>query len=101
MRVEPSSYKFSHTTIIVAYSPTNTSDKAITEDFNRKLSDTIHEVPAHNVLLVIGDLNARVGPDHVNHPYHSETNRNGKFLMDLLTDNRLVIGNTYFQKGKQ
>ena len=57
-------------------------------------------MPAHNVLLVIGDFNARIGPEHGNFTFHETTNRNGNCLYELVIENRLVIGNTYFQKRK-
>ena len=40
----------------------------------------------------------RYGPGDVRFPYHDATNRNGKYLTDLLTENNLMATNTCFQK---
>ena len=98
--VEFEGRNFPKGTILVCYSTTNCSDEEINMQFYEALSNTINAVPAHNVLLVIGDFNAQVGPEYVKHPYHSETNKNGRLLVDLAIENNLVIGNNHFQKKR-
>ena len=62
------------------------------------LRDAINDVPAHNFLVVMGDMNARLGLDDVPFSYHDRTNRNGCFLRELMVECGLVAANTLFQK---
>ena len=43
---------------------------------------------------------ARIGPEDGKFTYHSETNRNGKYLVDLVMEKNLIITNTQFQKRR-
>ena len=84
------------TTIIVHYSPTEGSETS--EEHYTNLGNAIKLVPKHNILLVIGDFNAHIGVEDAKYTYHNNTNTNGKFLLDLVAENNLVITNTTFQK---
>ena len=86
------------TTVITVYSPTNVEKEEVVDKFYDDLREAIKTVPAHNVTLIIGDLNARVGKDDGKFPYHAETNRNGEKLVDFAQETNLVICNTIFQK---
>jgi len=86
------------TTIIVTYCPTNVSDEEVSEDHYKQLDKAIKQVPAHNLLMVIGDFNARVGKEHYKFPYHDTTNRNGDLLHTLALENELLIANVSFCK---
>jgi len=86
------------TTVIVAYSPTNISPTDVVENFYDELSSLISGVPAHNFLSVLGDFNARLGPEDVPFPFHSESNRNGKYLAEMITEHCLLAANTQFRK---
>ena len=88
------------TTVIVIYSPTNTADIDEVEEFYRDLRNTLRDVPAHNFLAVLGDFNARIGPDVAPFTFHSETNRNGSYLADLLIEFGLIAANAQFQKRR-
>ena len=61
------------TTIIVVYAPTNCAEESVIEEFYSELRNTLQDVPAHNFLACIGDFNARLGLEHVPHPFHEET----------------------------
>ncbi|XP_072048646.1 uncharacterized protein [Amphiura filiformis] len=88
------------TTVIVTYCPTNVEDEDKVEDHYDNLRRTIDSIPAHNVLMVIGDFNGRLGPEDAKFTYHDITNRNGKFLVDLAIEKNLICANTYFRKRK-
>lgn len=91
------------TTIIVAYSPTNVAGVAEVEKFYDSLRAAIQDTPKHNFLSILGDFNARLGYEDVRFPYHANTNRNGEYLADLLSEYNLLAANTCFMKrpGKQ
>ena len=54
-------------------------------------------VPRHNVLVVMGDFNARVGSTDGRFAFHKETNRNGEKLVELTQEFGLEICNTKSQ----
>ena len=88
------------TTVIVVYAPTNCAEEEATEEFYEKLRNAIDDVPAHNFLIVMGDFNARLGPDKATYTYHDSTNRNGQYMAEVLTEFGLLATNTMFQKKK-
>ena len=45
----------------MAYAPNENADEEDKEDFYYSLQMTVDNVPRHDVLLLLGDLNARVG----------------------------------------
>ena len=86
------------TTVIVVYSPTNVASSEVVEVFFEDLATAVRDVPAHNFLAILGDFNARLGPEDVPFPYHDSTNRNGAYLTAFLTENELLAANTIFRK---
>ena len=71
-----------------------------TEEFYEKLRNAKDDVPAHNFLIVMGDFNARLGPDKATHTYHDTTNRNGQYMAEILTEFGLLAAKTMIQKRK-
>ena len=89
------------TTVICCYSPTNTAEEEEVEDFYGELTSLVRQVPKHNVLIIGGDFNAKVGKEEgFSFAYHTTTNRNGYYLTDLLNENNLTCLNTRFQKSQ-
>ena len=87
--------------IVCCYSPTNCADEEIVQDFYNQLLDLIKQIPKHHVLLVCGDMNAKIGKDSCSgDSYHTDTNRNGEFLLDLLNECELVNLSTRYCKKK-
>ena len=86
------------TTVIVTYAPTEAADSEIAEEHYKNLLKAIKTVPAHNLLVIIGDFNARISKDEVLFSYHDITNRNGNLLLDLSMQCNLDITNTSFRK---
>ena len=50
--------------IIQCYNPTNDSEDGDKDAFYNQLEACIIEAPKHDVLLVMGDFNAKVGNDN-------------------------------------
>jgi len=79
------------TSIICCYSPTNVSEEVDIDEFYGDLSTLTRQIPKHNVTLIGGDFNAKLGRnDGVKHSFHTETNRNGEWLKDFLIENKSV-----------
>lgn len=86
------------TTIVVVYSPTNVAPIGEVEKFYADLQTAISNVLAHNFLTVLGDFNARLGPEEARFSYHDTTNRNGEYFATLLMEEQLLAANTLFHK---
>ena len=71
------------TSVIVVYSPHNSSNAEDIDNFYDQLSSVVQSIPAHHFLAVLGDFNARVGKENEMFAYHEATNRNEQYLVDL------------------
>ncbi|CAM4364063.1 unnamed protein product [Leuciscus chuanchicus] len=79
------------TTVIVAYAPTEEKPKAEKDEFYAKLLKCAQEVPPHNMPVIAGDFNARIGLDSSilnpravgKHALHEKTNDNGSRLVEF------------------
>ena len=87
-------------TIICAYSPHNSSPIEDMDTFYADLRSVLSNVPAHNILAVLGDFNAKIGPDVQKFSYNESTNRNGELLTDLMDEYNLFCSNCSFMKPK-
>ena len=73
-------------TAISAYSPTECAEQVVAEQFHEVLRGAVHEVPAHNVLVVLGDMNAHLSkesPEDKGWYFHKRTNRNGQHHAEM------------------
>ena len=86
-------------TVIACYSPINNSSDDDINDFYLGLRSVIENVPAHNFLTIPGDFNAQLGPNDAKFTFHTETNRNGEFLVDLMEEFNLCPANCKFMKS--
>ena len=50
-------------TIIQCYAPTNYKEKVVKQEFYDQLQSIRNSVPKHDICLVIGDMNAKIGTD--------------------------------------
>ena len=90
-------------TSISCYSPTNASTEEDAITFYIELISIIYQVPKHHVLVVGGDMNAKLGKgDVVRNGYHDVTNRNGQFMLDLIKEcNLLNISASFCEKRRK
>ena len=51
-------------TIIQCYAPTEEADIEDKEEFYSKLQEQLPKVPNHDILIIMGDLNAKIGSDN-------------------------------------
>ena len=85
-------------TIISCYSPTNVSEDEEAINFYHDLSDAISNIPKHNILLIGGDMNAKLSKGDFPHSFHNETNRNGRLFHEVIEEYDLLVTNTIFEK---
>jgi hypothetical protein len=88
--------------IVHVYAPTNTSSVDVKDEFYSLLSSALNNVRRGDILIVMGDLNARVGSDNTGYELFmgkhgvGTRNDNGERFVDLCATNQLVIGGTLF-----
>ena len=89
--------------VVQVYVPTEDSKEEVKEGFYEQLHTTLREVHRQDKLIVMEDLNARVGRnvgvwgDVIGKQGEVVENGNGKRLLQLCAENELVVANTCFQ----
>ena len=89
-------------TVVQVYAPTSTASEEVMEDFYGQLQDTLDRIPSKDMLLVIGDWNAKIGHCHTKSKIIGnfglgERNERGDRLEDFCQANDMIVGNTFFQ----
>ena len=88
--------------IIQCYAPTNDGDEEDKSQFYSRLQKILENYPDKDITILIGDLNAKIGPDNTGYEQvmgtHAlgEMNENGEIFADLCALNNLVIGGSIF-----
>ena len=90
--------------IIQCYAPTYDGDDEDKNLFYEQLQAELEEIPRHDVIIVMGDMNAKVGDDSLGVERTmgrhgcGTINNNGErlVLVDFCADNSMVIGGTLF-----
>ena len=92
-------------TVIQAYTSTSNAEETEVEWFYEDLQDLLVLTPKKDVLLIIGDWNAKVGsqetPGVTGKFGHGIWNEPGQRLIEFCQENALVIANTLFQQHKR
>ena len=94
--------KFVKVTMIQMYAPTNDADEQTKEDFYGKLQEATEQVHNHDMLIITGDMNAKVGNlvnglGRVMGQHGLGTvNDNGERLKEFCDFNEMVITGTVF-----
>ena len=88
------------TNVIVTYAPCEYANENVKNSFYNQLQQTIEEIQAHNFLIILSDMNAKLGPETVKYTYNALTNDNGRRLNDTMEEAQLIAANTEFHKKK-
>ena len=95
--------KHSKLTVIQCYAPTNDKEEEVKQEFYDQLQSIKNSVPKHDICLVIGDMNAKIGTDRtgmenaMGHFGIGTRNENGEHLLEFCSNNDMVVGGTLFQ----
>lgn len=91
-------------TFVVAYAPTNSYSDHLKDEFYQQLNATFSDLPRHDIKILLGDFNAKLGTDYHlwpgiigKHSLHGSSNDNGTRLLDFCTLNQLTVGGTLFE----
>ena len=92
-------------TVIQVYAPTSNAEEAEVEWFYEDLQDLLELTTQKDVLIIIGDKNAKVGSQEIPGVRGKfglgVQNEAGQRLIELSQENALVITNTLFQQHKR
>ena len=92
-------------TIIQVYAPTANTEEDELDGFYNDVQEEIDRTPKQNVLMIIGDWNAKVGSTEalriVGKYGLGARNGAGKRLIEFCETNGLFITNTFFKVPKQ
>ena len=92
-----------HATIVSVYAPTMTNPDEVKDKFYNDLDDVMSATPRSDKLMLLGDLNARVGTDHqtwegvIGPEGVGKCNSNGVLLLRKCAEHDLLITNTVFR----
>ena len=87
------------------HAPTSNIEEAEVERFYEDLQDLLELTPKKDILLIIGDWNAKIGSQEI--PGVTGKfglviqNEAGQWLIEFCQENALVIANTLFQQHKR
>ena len=91
--------------VVCAYAPTARAPAWVKAKFSGELQDTIDEIPSGDVLIMLGDFNARVGvlkageeewQGVVGKHGLDERNEAGEEFLQFCALNQLTVMNTWF-----
>lgn len=94
--------KFRNITIVNVHAPTEEKDGIIKEQFYDELERTCDRVQRYDMLIVLGDFNAKVGRRECQkgvlgrYSLHEESNDNGILLCQFAARNNVIIKSTCF-----
>jgi hypothetical protein len=92
--------KFRNYSIINAHAPTEDKDDEEKDKFYLELETIYSQCPRHDIKMVLGDFNAKVGKEESNYPYaernglHEDCNGNGYKLVQFAAAIDMIIGGT-------
>ncbi|XP_063677758.1 uncharacterized protein LOC134813809 [Bolinopsis microptera] len=90
--------------VVVAYAPTEDAQDSVKDDFYQQLGGSFDSLPSHDVKILLGDFNAKIGRDNSSwsgviggESLHETSSNNGLRLLDFCAMYQLTVGGTLFQ----
>ena len=101
---EGNQYRFLH--LVSVYAPTFRAPQQVKDDFFEDVQRVIDKVPERDILMIVGDWNARVGSQLSDDQWEGvlgkhglgRANEAGLFLLSFCSTNNLSIMNSFFEK---
>lgn len=94
--------RFFNVTLFSVHAPTEDAEEEHKNVFYEDLNNEISRVPRHDVKIVLGDINAKIGKEATFRPtvgwfsLHETSNENGVRVVDFATNNNMIISSTCF-----
>jgi exonuclease III len=89
--------------LISVHAPTEEKTDEEKEKFYEDLEIVHNKIPKHDIVIILGDLNAKIGNEDVyqnvasKHTLHEISNRNGEWVCEYTIANNMKIISTYYQ----
>ena len=74
-------------------------DEVVKNTFYEQLRTTIEQVPSHNFLIILSDMNARMGLEDVQYTYNTSTNYESRFI-EMMEEYQLLAANSQFRNKR-
>jgi exonuclease III len=93
--------KLFNVTIFCVYAPTEETEEEEKDKFYTKMEEEINKVQRHDVKMILGDLNAKIGREEVYRStigkasLHEDSNYNGLRLIDFAVEKKMIIKSTW------
>ena len=90
-------------TLVSVYAPTNMATPEVKDKFYESLCASFQKLPPNDQVILLGDLNARVGSDYEAWPSClgkfnvGKVNENGQRLLEFCSQFQLCVANSFFQ----
>ena len=94
--------KFQRVSIIQCFAPINAADQEAKEEFYEQLQSVLERMPNRDIMIVLGDFNAKVGNDKSTREIImgkegiGTMNKNGELFIDFCEQHDLVIAGMVF-----
>ena len=94
---------FFYTSLICAHAPTEDKNADVKDAYYARLEATYDHCPTHDVKILLGDFNAKIGQECIFHStigqcsLHESMTSNGHRLIDFVAARNMVIANTRFK----
>ena len=95
--------RWRNVSVIQCYAPTNSSEEEIKDEFYEELQSLMDKVPKRDIVILMGDLNAKVGTNNTGienvmgrQGAKCMMNENGELLTEFCAVNELTLGGTLF-----
>jgi endonuclease/exonuclease/phosphatase family metal-dependent hydrolase len=93
-------------TLINVCAPTEYKEEEIKEQFYDELQRTQYRIPKHDLIIILGDMNDKLGKEKVFsqvigcQTLHNVSNANGEMVANYAISNSMFIVSTNFQHKK-
>jgi exonuclease III len=95
--------KFNNLSVISVHAPTEEKTDEEKEKFYEDLQIVHNKIPKHDIVIILGDLNAKIGKEDIyqnvagKYTLHEISNRNGEWVCEYAIANSMKIISTYYQ----
>jgi len=95
--------KFNNLSITSVHAPTEEKTDEEKEKFYEDLQIVHNKIPKHDIVIILGDINAKIGKEDVyqnvasKHTLHEIPNKNEEWVCEYAIANNMKIISTYYQ----
>jgi exonuclease III len=99
--------KFFNVTIFCVYAPMEEAEEEEKDEFYTKMEEEINKVQRHDVKMILGDLNAKIGREEMyrstigKESLHEDSNDNGLRLIDFAIEKMIIRSTWHARKDKE